>query len=66
VPTYAEIFACGTVAGTVNSFVVAPVELVRNRQVVLKARFRGPGDIIREILATEGVRGLWRVGGWVS
>ena len=34
--TYPDLFLCGGLAGAVNAFVVAPVELVRNRLVVLK------------------------------
>lgn len=34
--TYPDIFACGAAAGGANALVVAPVELVRNRLVVLK------------------------------
>lgn len=35
--TYLDVFLCGAGAGGANALVVAPVELVRNRLVVLKA-----------------------------
>jgi hypothetical protein len=38
--SYPDIFLCGAVAGGANALVVAPVELVRNRLVVLKVSVR--------------------------
>lgn len=63
---YAEVFGCGTLAGSVNSMVVTPVELVRNRLVTLRGRYHGPSDCLREILRTDGPAGLFRVGAYIA
>jgi hypothetical protein len=63
---YAEVFGCGTLAGSVNSMVVTPVELVRNRLVTLRGRYHGPSDCLREILRTDGPAGLFRVGARIA
>jgi len=60
-----ELFASGGFAGAVNSFVVTPVELVRNRLMVQyknagPAVYRGPVDAVQQILRTTGITGLWK------
>ena len=57
--TSATTFASGCIAGTVNSLVVAPVELIRTRQIVTPST--SMWACLREVLAEpRGVAGLWR------
>jgi len=56
-----ELALAGTWAGFVNSFIVGPVELVKSR---LQVRYEtgakaGPWDVIRELVRTRGIRGLF-------
>lgn len=55
-------FFCGALAGGVNSFVVTPVELVRNKLAIQKGfvdlEYHGPISVIRKVLSQEGYRGL--------
>lgn len=57
---------CGSFAGFVNSFVVCPVELVRNRLMLQKydgaseRMYRGPYDVARRVLQGDGIGGMWR------
>jgi len=72
-----ELSICGAFAGGVNSFVVTPFELVRNRLIVQyhavspsatsaaagsaqAPTYRGPLDVVRKVVGSEGVRGMWR------
>ncbi len=64
-----ELFFCGGFAGALNSLVVTPVELVRNRLMVQYSRvaagasttnYAGPLDAVRQIVKENGMRGLWR------
>lgn len=86
-----QLFLCGAFAGGCNSFVVAPVELVRNRLIAqytpLKVAaaaataatgggtqsvvassadaastpfYRGPIDCVRQVVQSDGIRGLWK------
>jgi Mitochondrial carrier protein len=62
-PSYPPIgFLCGAFAGGVNSLVVAPVELIRNKLAIQKGfhnlQFKGPFDVIRHIVATQGFPGM--------
>lgn len=54
-------FACGAFAGLVNSFVVTPVELVRNRLAVQRGfthlQYSGPTAVLRDV---SSVRQLFR------
>eukprot|EP00475_Leptophrys_vorax_P039629 TRINITY_DN7186_c0_g1_i1.p1 TRINITY_DN7186_c0_g1~~TRINITY_DN7186_c0_g1_i1.p1 ORF type:complete len:298 (+),score=44.52 TRINITY_DN7186_c0_g1_i1:25-894(+) len=60
---YTEVFTSGVISGGVNSFVVTPVELIRNRLMVQNrssgAR-AGPTDVVKRVLLQDGVVGLWR------
>jgi solute carrier family 25 carnitine/acylcarnitine transporter 20/29 len=70
--TTPELFLCGMFAGSVNTVVAAPIELVRNRlmtQYHAKAatdaatsihHYTGPIDCCRKIVQRHGLRGLWR------
>jgi solute carrier family 25 carnitine/acylcarnitine transporter 20/29 len=55
-----QVALCGGCAGAVNAFVVAPVELARNRLVLERAtcqtkmRYKGPIDVLRHVRLTEG------------
>lgn len=60
-----ELFLCGSFAGVVNSTVVTPVELLRNNLMVARSNTAdGPTvtvrSIVREALARNGIRGLWK------
>lgn len=68
-----ELFLCGMFAGSVNTVVAAPIELVRNRlmtQYHAKAAaasgaadatfYTGPIDCCKKIVQQHGLRGLWR------
>ncbi|KAH9254257.1 hypothetical protein BASA81_007858 [Batrachochytrium salamandrivorans] len=54
-------FACGAFAGLVNSFVVTPVELVRNKLAIQRGfthlKYSGPKDVLKDI---SSVRQLFR------
>ena len=60
------LFLCGAFAGGMNSFVVTPVELVRNRLIVQRRAasggggYRGPIDVVQQTLRAEGMSGMWR------
>ncbi|GBG33113.1 Carrier protein YMC2, mitochondrial [Hondaea fermentalgiana] len=68
----ARAFLCGSFAGTLNAFVVCPVELVRTRLMVQQewspsgqrggVVYRGAWDCIRQTVTTEagGPAALWR------
>jgi solute carrier family 25 carnitine/acylcarnitine transporter 20/29 len=61
-----ELYVSGAVAGGANTLVVAPVELVRNRLMVqygkagAPGQYLGPFDVVKRVLATDGVLGLWK------
>lgn len=55
----------GMAAGVVQTFIVAPVELLKIRQqlqtaVAGEATYVGPVRLLRQILRAEGVRGKGR------
>ena len=57
----AKLFASGTIAGTVNSFVVAPVELIRTRLIIHEGRHKLQlSSIMMQLVENGGVLGLWR------
>jgi hypothetical protein len=55
-------FGCGAFSGGVNSIVVTPVELIRNKLAVQKGfvnlRYSGPAAVIKDVLQIEGLRGM--------
>ena len=57
-------FACGAFAGFLNSFVVCPVVLVRNRLAVQRAsadsQYKGPVSVIHQTLQSRGFRGMFQ------
>eukprot|EP01087_Luapelamoeba_hula_P000021 TRINITY_DN10011_c0_g1_i1.p1 TRINITY_DN10011_c0_g1~~TRINITY_DN10011_c0_g1_i1.p1 ORF type:complete len:308 (+),score=26.84 TRINITY_DN10011_c0_g1_i1:306-1229(+) len=59
-----QLFACGAFAGSANTIVATPVELVRNRLMVqynkAETRYSGPVDCIKQIVRQEGLAGMWR------
>lgn len=68
-------FLCGSISGAVNALLfVSPVEYVRNQLIQhhtnkaehdlsRKTTMKGPYDVIKKTLTTEGVLGLWRGAG---
>lgn len=71
--TLGDRFTCGSVGGAVNAFLfVTPVELVRNQLIEQHTRkahaivcastphYDGPYHVIRHLLATQGIVGLWK------
>ena len=54
------VFASGCIAGSVNSLVVSPVELLRTRQVVSSQQLSLRAVIKTVSAETGGLRGLWR------
>ncbi|ETW02781.1 hypothetical protein H310_05272 [Aphanomyces invadans] len=55
----------GAIAGGINAFLVAPVELVRNRlqiqqQDTANAKYKGSIDVIRQVTKHEGPMALWK------
>lgn len=79
-PSYPPVgFACGAFAGLVNSFVVTPVELVRNKLAIQRGfvnlKYSGPLAVLRSVPNTrELFRGLtatmtrdfWGMGMWFA
>ena len=60
--SFSSLFTCGCIAGAVNSFVVCPVELIRNRKIVDRrthATLHAP-DVVRDMIRSRNVLGLWR------
>jgi solute carrier family 25 carnitine/acylcarnitine transporter 20/29 len=54
---------CGSIAGAINSFVVTPVELVRNRLQVQysadgKPQYKGSLDCMQQIVKERGITGM--------
>ena len=59
------VLMAGMAAGVVQTFIVAPVELLKIRQqlqtaVAGEATYVGPVRLLRQILRAEGVRGKGR------
>jgi hypothetical protein len=69
------MFLSGAIAGSVNGFLVAPIELIRTRQITMKAKHydQSPASktltasnngnfwvCLRDILREGGMLGLWR------
>jgi len=59
--TFSTLFS-GLVSGSVNSILVAPIELVRSRQILTSVGCSSIsiGDCIKFIVKEEGVLSLWR------
>jgi solute carrier family 25 carnitine/acylcarnitine transporter 20/29 len=66
-----ELFLCGMFAGSVNTVVATPIELVRNRLMVQyhakgpggvrdATLYTGPIDCCKKIVQQNGLGGLWR------
>ena len=57
-------FACGAFAGFLNSFVVCPVELIRNKLAVQKGfsnlKYSGPLSVIQDVIKNNGVLGMFQ------
>ncbi|KAK1929485.1 Mitochondrial basic amino acids transporter [Phytophthora citrophthora] len=64
-PTVVSLTA-GAIAGGVNAFLVAPVELVRNRLQVQydnqpeTRRYRGAYHCVSQVVRTEGITAMWK------
>uniref|UniRef100_A0A7S2NYG8 Mitochondrial carrier protein n=1 Tax=Leptocylindrus danicus TaxID=163516 RepID=A0A7S2NYG8_9STRA len=74
-----DVFFCGALGGLVNAYLfVTPVEYVRNQLIAQDVKLaaenansrvsgikimRGPIDVIRRVVTTEGMVGLWRGAG---
>ena len=58
--------AAGAISGIAMSFVISPVELVRNRLMVqtydgkASRAYAGPLDAVKQIVRRDGVQGMWR------
>ncbi|ETV82049.1 hypothetical protein H257_05568 [Aphanomyces astaci] len=52
----------GAIAGGINAFLVAPVELVRNRLQIQQqhAKYKGTADVVRQVIMHEGPLALWK------
>ncbi|RHZ38424.1 hypothetical protein DYB26_009152 [Aphanomyces astaci] len=66
-PSLSSVFYAGSIAGFVQSFVVAPTDLVKCQLQVQdgfqrggRRAFAGPMDCIRHITATHGARGMFQ------
>eukprot|EP00808_Paulinella_micropora_P028734 g27810.t1 len=60
-PTKTVVALCGAYAGGVNSFVVTPVELIRNRLMVEYSKTTsGPLTMIKDIVNANGVTGMFK------
>jgi hypothetical protein len=60
-PLY-QLYLCGAFAGVSNACVANPFELVRNRlqvQYTSTGQYRGPVDVVRQMIAAGGVRSLY-------
>lgn len=49
-----KLFCCGAVAGSVNSFVVTPVEFIRNNLIIVsKDQVKSPYFLLRQLMNSE-------------
>lgn len=65
--TILDTVLCGAFAGTVNTLVLSPIELIRNRLMIQSSSstvlYTGVVDCIRKVVKNEGgILGLWK--GW--
>jgi hypothetical protein len=58
-------FLCGALAGGINSLVVAPVELIRNKLAIQKGfvnlDYSGPASVIASVVKNNGISGMVRL-----
>ncbi|XP_071733471.1 mitochondrial arginine transporter BAC2-like [Rutidosis leptorrhynchoides] len=60
-PSYETVVLGGTGAGAVQSLVITPIELVKIRlQLQNQSTEKGPSTVAKNILKTEGLKGLFR------
>jgi hypothetical protein len=55
----AKTFICAGLSGAVNSLVVSPVELIRNRLMVQKGS-GSPWNVAKDVVKNRGILGLWQ------
>ncbi|KAK9471854.1 mitochondrial carrier domain-containing protein [Dipodascopsis tothii] len=60
--TPGQIFVSGAAAGVANSVLASPIEHVRIRlqTQTVEGAFSGPMDVIRQLWAADGLRGIYR------
>ncbi|CAI9267506.1 unnamed protein product [Lactuca saligna] len=59
-PSYGSVALGGTGAGAIQSFVVTPIELVKIRLQLHEQSESGPLSVAKNIMRTEGWKGLFR------
>jgi len=62
-PSFESIFVSGLIAGSINSIIVAPVELIRTHQILDKGKLLLQPTLLKrisDIRSTNGIKGLWR------
>uniref|UniRef100_A0A6U3AS15 Mitochondrial carrier protein n=1 Tax=Lotharella globosa TaxID=91324 RepID=A0A6U3AS15_9EUKA len=65
-PPIPRVMLCGAAAGGINSFVVTPVELIRNNLMVQydhktePRRWRNSMELVKDLTKRNGITGLWR------
>lgn len=62
-PSYTSVGLAGIGAGTIQSFLISPIELVKihlQLQVSNNVRHKGPIDVARSIFKAQGWRGIYR------
>ncbi|KAL4559978.1 hypothetical protein LXL04_032126 [Taraxacum kok-saghyz] len=59
-PSYGSIALGGTGAGAIQSFVLTPIELVKIRLQLHEQSERGPMSVAKNIVRTEGWKGMFR------
>ncbi|KAL8458238.1 hypothetical protein ACS0TY_035114 [Phlomoides rotata] len=67
-PSYTSVALGGVGAGTMQSFLISPIELIKihlQLQTNDDVRHKGPIDVARSIFKTQGLRGIYR-GLWVT
>ncbi|KAI7850103.1 mitochondrial carrier domain-containing protein [Circinella umbellata] len=64
VPTLSQVYIAGFGAGVAGFLFSAPTELVKIKEQVSRVP-KGSWEVIKELLARDGVRGLYQ-GGWIT
>nr|XP_043637754.1 mitochondrial arginine transporter BAC2-like [Erigeron canadensis] len=64
-PSYESVALSGTLTGAVQSLMVTPIELVKIRlqlqnQTTQEQTKKGPSDVTKQIIKTEGLKGMFR------
>ena len=59
-PSLLRNIAAGSVSGGIASAVTNPIDLIKTRMQSKGNDFKTPGDVVRHVVAKDGVIGLWK------